>query len=128
VAKAIRPTVSKPASALRLGTVKVSLNVTEMTLLDELRGHYERSAFMRAAALNQPLPKKPDPLAVTTWAESARIQACFTQLNELAHPLNTIRLEQGEEAAARELLRQAPLILSLFKKFRSEILGGEQDE
>lgn len=116
----------KPASAIRLGLVKVSLNVTEMTLLDMLRGHYERSAFMRAAALNQPLPKKPDPAAVTTWAESAPIQSCFTQLNEHTQPLNTIRLEQGEEAAARQLLKEAPEILALFKKFRSEILDGGQ--
>lgn len=106
----------------------MSLNVTEMTLLDVLRGHYERSAFMRAAALNQPLPKKPDPAAVTTWAETAPVQSCFTQLNDITQPLNTIRLEQGEEAAARELLRQAPEILSLFKKFRSEILSGDPND
>lgn len=119
---------SKSTSELRLGVVKVSLNLSEMTLLDSLRQHYERAAYMRAAALNQPLPKLPNPAAVTTWAESSRVQSCFTQLNEITRPLNTIRLEQGEEVAARELLRQAPIILSLFKKFRSEILGGGQDE
>ena len=118
---------SKPTSELRLGVVKVSLNKSEMTLLDSLRQHYERAAYMRAAALNQPLPKLPDPAAVTTWAESSRVQSCFTQLNEITKPLNTIRLEKGEEAAARELLRQAPEILALFKKFRMEILGV-QDE
>jgi hypothetical protein len=119
---------TKPATEIRLGMVKVSLNTSEMTLLDELRGHYERAAYIRAAALNQPLPKRPDPAAVTTWSESARVQACFTQINDITYPLNSIRLEEGDEAAARELLRQAPEILAAFKTFRSEILGGDQHE
>jgi hypothetical protein len=115
------------AAEVRLGVVKVSLNQSEMTLLDNLRQHYERAAYMRAAALNQPLPKRPDPAAVTSWSESARVQSCFHHLNEITHPLNTIKLEQGEVAAARELLRQAPEILTLFKKFRMEILGGHDE-
>jgi ferritin-like metal-binding protein YciE len=63
---------------------------------------------------------------LTTWQQSARVQACFTQINHIAFSLNSIRKNAGEEAAASELLARSSEILAAFKEFRATILpGGE---
>jgi len=119
---------SKPLSDLRLVTVKVGLSQAEATELDARRGHYPRAVFLRAAGLGAELRGAPDPAQVTTWAESARVQACFTQVNRIAHELNTTAVAGGSEAAAAELLARSSEILAAFKKFRQEILGGPDDD
>ncbi len=118
----------KHAKEIRLGIVKVSFNTREMSDLDERRGHYERSAFLRAKALDLPLPIKPNPSRVITWAETAPIQSCFTHINTIAHSLNETKLVYGEQAAARELLSRSDEILAAFKTFRAEILDGDPND
>jgi hypothetical protein len=115
---------TKPASDLRLTTVKVGFTQDELAHLDTRRGHYGRAAFLRAAGLDIKLMATPSPAAVTTWAESARIQACFTQINDIAYSLNNTRQVDGVESAAAELLARSSEILEAFKEFRAEILGG----
>lgn len=115
---------TKPASALRLTTVKVGFTQDELASLDIRRGHYSRAAFLRAAGLDITLKAAPSAAAVTTWAESARVQACFTQINDIAYSLNETRQVHGADSAAKQLLTRSAEILEAFKKFRSEILDG----
>ncbi|MCY1167895.1 hypothetical protein D9M73_78710 [compost metagenome] len=115
---------TKPASQLRLSIVKVGFTPDELASLDTRRGHYGRAAFLRAAGLDIKLMAAPSAAAVTTWAESARVQACFTQINDIAFSLNNTRQAAGVDSAAAELLSRSAEILSAFKTFRAEILGG----
>lgn len=115
---------TKPPSQLKLVTVKVGFDQAQAAELDARRGHYSRAEFLRAAGLDIKLMAAPSSAAVTTWAESARIQACFTQINAIAYSLNNIRQADGVESAAAELLVRSSEILEAFKEFRAEILGG----
>lgn len=115
---------TKPPSQLKLLTVKVGFNQAQAAELDARRGHYSRAEFLRAAGLDIKLMAAPSSAAVTTWAESARIQACLTQINAIAYSLNNIRQADGVESAAAELLARSSEILEAFKEFRAEILGG----
>lgn len=115
---------TKPPSQLKLVTVKVGFDQAQAAELDARRGHYSRAEFLRAAGLDIKLMAAPSSAAVTTWAESARIQACFTQINAIAYSLNNIRQADGVESAAAELLARSSEILEAFKEFRAEILGG----
>ena len=63
-----------------------------------------------------------DSKLLITWQESARVQACFTQINNIAYSLNAIQKNAGEEAAARELLARSSEILAAFKEFRTQIM------
>lgn len=106
-------------------TVKVGLTNDESDRLDQRRGHYSRSEFTRAAALGSQLLAAPLPAAVATWADSARIQSCLTQINIHAESLNSLKKDAGEQAAARQLLTESAQILADFKEFRIAILAGE---
>ena len=116
----------KPVGELRLLTVKVGLTNDESAQLDARRGHYSRSEFVRAAALGSQLLAAPLPAAVKTWADSARIQACLTQINAHAEALNSTKKDAGDQAAARKMLSESAQILANFKEFRLAILAGER--
>lgn len=109
---------------LRLTVVKVGFTQDELADLDQRRGHYGRAAFLRAAGLDLKLVAAPTPATVTTWADSARVQACFTQINDIAYLLNTTRQNAGEGAAAAELLNRSAEVLTAFKEFRQAVFGG----
>ena len=112
----------KPADQLKLVTVKVGFDQAEAADLDARRGHYSRAAFLRAAGLGVQLQAAFDARLLTTWQESARVQACFTQINNIAYSLNSSQKHTGEEAAAAELLARSAEILAAFKEFRAAIL------
>ena len=113
---------TKLAAQLKLVTVKVGFNQAEAADLDARRGHYSRAAFLRAAGLDAQLQAAFDAKLLTTWSESARVQACFTQINDITYSLNSIRKKEGEEAAAAELLARSAEILAAFKEFRAVIM------
>ncbi len=116
----------KPAEQLKLIVVKVGFDRAEAAQLDARRGHYGRAAFLRGAGLGTQLQAAFDAKLLTTWQESARVQACFTQINHIAYSLNSTQKSRGIDAAAAELFARSEEILSAFKKFRAEILpGGE---
>lgn len=118
---------AKPANQLKLVTVKVGFDQAEAADLDANRGHYTRAAFLRAAGLKAQLQAAFDAKLLTTWQQSARVQACFTQINDIAYSLNLTRKNAGVDAAAAELLTRSTEILAAFKSFRAEILpGGEE--
>lgn len=122
-----------PPEQLRLARVRVHFSQLELADLDSRRGHYSRADFLRSTGLGTQLKSAPLPLAVRTWADSARIQSCLTQINSHANTLNSIRLEDGQEQAALELLNRSKEILAEFKSFRlilSELTGlnDSQDE
>ena len=104
----------------------------ELADLDARRGHYSRPEFIRSAALGLQLKAAPLPAAIRTWSDSARIQSCLTQINQHSTALNSIRLEDGKEKAALELLNRSREILDEFKAFRlilSELTGmNDADE
>lgn len=114
--------VAKPANQLKLVVVKVGLDQAEAVDLDARRGHYTRAAFLRAAGLGVQLQAAFDAKLLTTWQESARVQACFTQINDIAYSLNSTRKNAGVDVAAAELLARSSEILAAFKAFRAEIL------
>lgn len=118
------PASKKPAD-LKLVVVKVGFDQAEAAGLDQRRGHYSRASFLRAAGLGANLTAAFDPKLLTTWQESARVQACFTQINDIAYSLNSIRKGSGDGAAADELLSRSSEILSAFKDFRVEIMPGQ---
>lgn len=113
---------AKPANQLKLVVVKVGLDQAEAADLDRRRGHHTRAAFLRAAGLDAKLQAGFDAKLLTTWQESARVQACFTQINDIAYSLNSIRKNAGADSAAAELLYRSSEILAAFKSFRAEIL------
>jgi hypothetical protein len=114
--------------SLRLQAVKVFFSPGELADLDARRGHFPRPAFLRAAGLGHQLQAAPLPAAVTAWADSARVQACLTQINSHAELLNCVALADGQQAVVDELLTIAPALLAEFKTFRQEILGGHGGE
>lgn len=119
-----------PPDQLRLAVVKVFFNQSELVDLDARRGHYSRPEFIRSAALGLQLKSAPLPAAVRTWADSARIQSCLTQINEHANQLNSIRQDIGAEQAAIVLLNRSNEVLAAFKEFRhilSELAGMRDD-
>ena len=118
--------VTKLAALLKLIIVKVGFNQAEAAELDRRRGHHTRAAFIRAAALGVQLIAAFDAKLLTTWQESARVQACFTQINDIAYLLNSVRKNEGEEAAAAELFARSSEILAAFKTFRATILPGDE--
>jgi hypothetical protein len=113
---------AKQANQLKLVTVKVGFDQSEAADLDRRRGHHERAAFLRAAGLGARLQAAFDAKLLTTWQQSARVQACFTQINDIAYSLNSTRKNAGVDAAAAELLARSSEILDAFKTFRAEIL------
>ena len=115
----------RAASELRLTVVKVCHAPLELDNLDAARGHYSRAAFLRAAGQEQKLYAALPPELATTWAESARVQACFTQINDIAYSLNQSRKNDGEAAAAAKMLAESTSILAAFKEFRATVLGGQ---
>lgn len=121
-----------PSDQLRLAKVRVHFSPVELADLDSRRGHYSRADFLRATGLGSQLKAAPLPAAVRTWSDSARVQSCLTQINEHASTLNSIRLEDGQEKAALELLNRSNEILNEFKAFRlilSELAGmNDPDE
>lgn len=121
-----------PPEQLRLARVRVHFSQQELADLDCRRGHYSRADFLRSTGLGTQLKSAPLPLAVRTWADSARIQSCLTQINQHSTALNSIRLEDGKEKAALELLNRSKEILDEFKAFRlilSELTGmNDADE
>lgn len=120
-----------PPERLRLARVRVHFSQQELADLDSRRGHYSRADFLRATGLGTQLKSAPLPLAVRTWSDSARIQSCLTQINSHASTLNSIRLEDGQEQAALELLNRSKEILAEFKAFRlilSELTGLNDTE
>lgn len=114
--------VAKPANQLKLVVVKVGLDQSEAADLDCRRGHHTRAAFLRAAGLDAKLQASFDAKLLTTWQESARVQSCFSQINDIAYSLNSTRKNAGVDAAAVELLDRSSEILAAFKNFRAEIL------
>lgn len=112
----------KPANQLKLVIVKVGFNQAEADDLDARRGHHTRAAFARAASLEKQLVAAFDAKILTTWQKSARVQACFTHINDIAYSLNLTRKNEGIDAAAAELLLRSSEILDAFKTFRAEIL------
>lgn len=120
-----------PSDRLRLAVVKVFFNQDELAVIDAHRGHYPRPAFLRAAGLGIQLKAAPLPAAVRTWADSARIQSCLTQINQHSNILNSIRLEFGSESAAIELLNRSNEVLAEFKEFRlilAELSGMSEQQ
>lgn len=113
---------AKPAAQLKLVTVKVGFDQAEAAELDARRGHYTRAAFLRAAGLGVQLQAAFDAKLLTTWAESARVQACFTQINNIAYSLNSTQKGLGSDAAATELLARSGEVLTAFKEFRAAIM------
>ena len=113
---------AKSAHQLKLVTVKVGFDQAEAADLDARRGHHTRAAFLRAAGLNAKLQAAFDAKLLTTWQQSARVQGCFTQINDIAYSLNSTRKSAGVDAAAAELLARSSEILAAFKDFRAEIL------
>ena len=112
-----------PSNQLKLTSVKVGFDQAQLAELDENRGHYPRAPFLRAAGLKEKLKPLPAPELVTSWAESARVQSCFNQINAHAERLNSLRLAEGEDVAARELQATTGQIYEDFKEFRSEVFG-----
>jgi hypothetical protein len=108
-----------------MNITKVAFNGGELLILDDARGHYSRAAFLRAAGLNQKLHAALPAEVVTTWGQSARVQSCFTQINDIAYPLNQVAKNDGELAAAAKMLAESASILAAFKEFRAVVLGGQ---
>jgi hypothetical protein len=115
-----------PASLLRLNTVKVGHTQAELAALDTNRGHYGRAEFLRAAGQEAVLQAAPGEVLAQTLSTTARIQSCFFHINDHATVLNTIRLSDGPEAAARELLARSGQILKDFTEFRAAVFGAEE--
>lgn len=112
----------KSAHQLKLVVVKVGFDQAEVADLDARRGHHTRAAFLRAAGLGTQLQAPFDAKLLTTWQESARVQACFTQINNIAYSLNSTQKGLGSDAAATELLARSGEVLAAFKEFRAAIM------
>lgn len=113
-----------PTSELRLVVTKVSWNAAELVVLDANRGHYGRAEFLRAAGLSKSLQAAPGEVLAQTLSTTARVQSCFHHINDIASVLNITRLNEGEEAAARQLLSMCSRMKEDFIKFRVNVFGA----
>lgn len=106
---------------LRLFGVKVFFTHGELADLDSRRRAWPRGEFIRKAALGAELAAPLTNEYITTFQQSARIQADLTQLNQHVRSLNELRLVGGELAAAQALAKQVPEISYLLAEFRASL-------
>jgi hypothetical protein len=111
----------KDLDSLRTCRLKVSLNLDELALIDSKRGSFPRASWIRAAALGVELKAAPAPELAATWQSSARLAACLTQLNEHVTNLNSIRLHDGQAAAADRLAVELEKTRQLLFEFRASL-------
>jgi hypothetical protein len=106
---------------LRLFGVKVFFTSTELFDVDSRRREWPRGVFIRNAALGAELAAPLSNEYITTFQQSARIQADLTQLNQHVRALNELRLLAGELAAAQALAKQVPQVSYLLAEFRASL-------
>ncbi len=111
----------KDLDSLRTARLKVSFNLGELVEIDQRRGSHTRAAWIRAAALGAELRAAPLPEWSTTWRESAGVASWLTQLGEHAHALNSVRLSDGEAAAALKLATEIEQVRELLAEFRASL-------
>jgi hypothetical protein len=111
----------KDLDLLRTARLKVAFNLAELAEIDARRGSHSRAAWIRAAALGAELRAAPSPEWATTWRESAGVASWLTQLGEHAHSLNSIRLTDGEAAAATKLATEIAQVRELLADFRASL-------
>lgn len=106
---------------LRLFGVKVFFTSDELADVDSRRRAWPRGTFIRTAALGAELAAPLSNEYVTTFNQSARIQADLTQFNQHVRALNELRLVGGELAAAQALAKQVPQVSYLLAEFRASL-------
>ena len=111
----------KPLADLRLAGVKVFFTSEELDDLDSRRQNHGRPDFIRSAALGAELAAPLSNAYITTWAESARIQSCLTQINQVARQLNQLKLIGSELEAAHKLQREVIEVSHLLAEFRAAL-------
>lgn len=116
-----RGPVPKPLAELRLAAVKVFFTRGELEDLDSRRQTHNRPDFIRAAALATELAAPLSNGYITTWAESARIQSCLTQINQVARQLNQLKLIGSELEAAHKLQKEIIEVSHLLAEFRAAL-------
>lgn len=99
---------SDPALA-RTHTVSTRLNADELNRLDLMRGEFRRGEYLRAVFMNNEPFQIPE-VNRQSWVELAR---SASNLNQLAHHLNTNGLSSDDVAEVRQLLAD----------FRANLLG-----
>lgn len=117
--------VARALEFLRTVVVTVKLTLAEAEMLDQKRGHYTRSAWLRAAGLDMVLSPPLSNQWQTTWVESARIASCLTQINNLAQRINSSLMSEGEAAAVHLLLSELTETRDLLAEFRACISVGK---
>lgn len=106
---------------LRMFSVKVFFTSAELFDVDSRRRAWPRGVFIRNAALDAELAAPLSSEYITTFQQSARIQADLTQLNQHVRALNEVRLVGGELAAAQILALQLPEVSYLLAEFRASL-------
>ena len=106
---------------LRLFGVKVFFTSDELLDVDSRRRHWPRGTFIRASALGAELAAPLSNEYITTFQQSARIQADLTQFNQHVRALNLVRLSGGELAAAQALAKQVLQVSYLLAEFRASL-------
>lgn len=111
----------KKLADLRLSGVKVFFTSAELFDLDSRRQNHPRPDFIRAAALAAELAAPLSNSYITTWSESARIQSCLTQINQVARQLNQLKLIGSELEAAHKLQQEIIEVSHLLAEFRAAL-------
>lgn len=112
-----RGPVSLPADALRQHCVSVRLNTSELTLLDENRGRWQRGEWMRMASLDKLPPTIPS-VNLKAWASLAQVSS---NLNQYQVAINCGKAK-GYPPNVLEALRDD------VQSLRRELIGVLQNE
>lgn len=104
-------------------TVRVTtwLSAAEAQTIDQKRGHYNRASFLRAAGLDRPLSRPPDPVSREQWADLGPVA---NNLSQLVRHLNFAAHQDGPAGDVKATLLAAADAKILVQELRAWLMGA----
>lgn len=114
-------TLTVTDSELRTTRVTTWFTPAEAAIIDKKRGHYNRSSYLRAAALDKEIARAPSEVNREQWADLGGVRG---DLIHIARHLNFAAREGGQAAAVRATLDKLDEANKALDQLRAWLIGG----